>query len=169
MKQFVLLLLVLGIALAAVEILLQLDDVRDLFVSPPEKLVQNFVAQLAGERYENAAQALDHSLQTEMDAEDLKTLDHALKARFGIYRFQLGGVEKPVGDTKTTYEAHLATERAGEQIVPFPLERDPITHLWHISSLDELERIPHRQSLRQQPIPADSMLQRAWNSSASSQ
>lgn len=139
MKRFVSLLLVLVMALAVVWIFLQLDGARDLFVSPPEKVVQNFVAQLGSARYENATQALDDSLQAKMDAEDLKTLDHALQARFGAYRFQLGGAEQPAGDTQTIYQAHLTTERAGEQIIPFPLKRDPTTKLWHISSLDELD------------------------------
>ncbi len=138
MKSFLGILAVMAAALAVVGWLIRVQDVAEPLVPNPENVVQNFVAQLSGGRYEQALEHLDDDLKSELQIKGLEQLDEGLEQKLGSYKFQLGGEEEEQGD-EATYDAQLETDRRGVQQFTFELERDPATGLWEISSLDELE------------------------------
>lgn len=138
MIRFVSVLVLAAVSLGVIGWLILGQGIGEPLVPPPEKVVQNFVVQLAGKRYASAEANLGDELQAEYNQQGLAELDRALTDKYTSYRFELGGETKTKGD-QATYEARIKFEEGGEEIIPFELEHSQETGLWEISSLDGLE------------------------------
>lgn len=139
MNRFLGVLALLAVSLAVLAWLILGQGIGEPLVPPPEKVVQNFVVQLAGKRYERALENLGDELKAEYDQQGLAELDKRLTEKQKGYEFELGGETQETSD-EATYVARIKFEEGGEQNISFELERSQETGLWEISSLEGLEQ-----------------------------
>lgn len=137
MKRIAALLAATGIILLGVSQLVYRQGARDYLVPAPERVTLNFMVLLSGGRFDNARQQLDDVLAQEMGGDALPSLREALDNTLGESQFLPEGTTQG-NERQVIYTARIKTQKQGMQAIEFELERNPETHQWEISSLDDL-------------------------------